>query len=274
MFNVKFLPVVVTLLSLALFSCEEEDPLCREPINEVPTDTVKKSVLLTKKQWAPTDYVSYAYDGQQKLSRYESAWLYMAPDVTQTYQLTVDYRQDSLRYIQNSAGEYLEYFYHDGKISEAIFFGQDHQVRGWYVFNLNENNQLEEVWNLVYNEQASDELQITKFSYDNCGNLTSIKVSVAVNGNTQNLQEIHRTEFGDYDNRKNPEPFIMGDIFLPDVKLSVNNPAYKQEIVNGEILRRFEYQYTYNESGYLLRRKETMTSHPQAGSLDVRYYYE
>ncbi len=270
--------VLLAGLSLSVFtfsSCDKEDilpatpgipatgtpppttpttppPGTTPPANPTPPPVTTNSLL---KQLGTKNF---RYDAQNRLVELSYSDL--------TYLgYTVEYEGDKpVRLNFKTGGNYLIYTYDGDKVVEAVRYYGENLVNYRYKFEYS-GNKLVKKTTMSYARYDEGRLGIEEYKYDTNGNLTEISVAWSTSNKPEDIGRPSVIRWGSYDNKPNPMPYAESDLYLPGVKLFVNNPGFRDEEL---------YTYTYHESGMPKQRFAKVQSHPNVPALASTYLYQ
>lgn len=257
----------LSLSALMFSSCDKEDVLPTTPTtpttpptnpttpqNPTPPPVTTNSLL---KQFG-TDV--FRYDAQNRLV-----------EVSYTFQAdlgyTVVYEGDRPVRLNFKNGEYLLYTYKGDKVEKAVVYLADHQKKFDYTFAYN-GDKLSKQTTITYLSPTWEKTSIIDFKYDANGNLTEQVITWWLSDSPDVLRGPSIIRWGNYDNKPNPMPYVESFFYLPGVKVSNNNPGFRDPGMNKEL-----YTYTYHTSGMPKDRTMKLEPHPELPSHTVTYAY-
>jgi hypothetical protein len=266
----KLLTAVLLIASLA--SCKKED--ANRPAEPQPIPVNDARTVLLKQVVAhnlPNPYFKYVYDAEKYVT--EIGFASGLAVYTVAYE---DKRVKKLTNIKN--GHTMLYSYTNGRVSRIDELDMANEKLFSYEPTYNINGKLTQVlWREFEEDPAGHPFKKVLLSYHADGNLSQLETYYAT-GATMNLSITK--QFSDYDNKTNVDDFYMMDeffdtfLFLPQVKLQLNNPG-KEKIIGA--VSTFEINYQYEFSNHLpVKKSGTMvqTRGPNPGqSIQVGYQF-
>ncbi|MEJ8844979.1 hypothetical protein WG954_21470 [Lacibacter sp. H375] len=217
---------------------------CRKPTDQ-PQRTSK---LVTKISSSPTDFRSFTYDANKRLTNH------------------------TLQFINGDGTSLMSvnYFYIDGIISTAssqggsIFYETEgRQVKvvrtfrpmgseiSTLYYTYNSKGQLIE-WREKFSQPDIDQPKESKqaFEYYADGNLKRTMYYLKMTNDGPFVLN-GSTVYDQYDQFKNPEVSFLGTVYLPSVVFQKNNAGrIRHYAANGELYQTSTFEYTYDADGY------------------------
>ncbi|AHM62982.1 hypothetical protein D770_23685 [Flammeovirgaceae bacterium 311] len=204
--------------------------------------------------------VSWGYDEAGRLNYYDS------------YQLNDDYKViyegDKAVRMEFSTGHYLVYEWEGSKVTAAKTYTPDGLEIRWYKFEYSGDKLVKKINSSWYPDYTRGWLSVTEFSYDAAGNLVQLNIRHAQSDKMEDLGQPSIITWGDYDDKLNPRPYAESELYLPGVKLFVNNPGFR-DVGTKEL-----YTYTYHESGLPQQRFDKVQGYEHVPAIANLYEYQ
>jgi hypothetical protein len=265
--------IIAGALILVFFAgCKKEEaPLPTVP-QPVPVDDAR-TVLLKEvaAQSLPNPYFKYAYSAEKYVTVISFA------SGLAVYKVTYENKRvKKMTNIKN--GHTMLYSYTNSRVSQIDEFDLANKKIFTYEMLYTAAGKLAQVnWKEFDEDPAGHLFKKVLLSYYADGNLSVMETYYA-SGNTMDLMLVRK--FSDYDDKTNVDDFYMMDeffdafLFLPQVKLQLNNPR-KEKIIGDVSIFEINYQYEFNnnlpikKSGVMVQ-----TTGPNAGSyIQVGYQF-
>ena len=258
--------IVTALLVLVLASCGKDEPTIPIP---VPTDTLSdaRTVLLKQVvvQNLPSPFFKFVYD--------EDHFVTEASFASSLDVYKMEYEDKRVKKVSNTKnGRYMLYNYSNGNVASINEFGLNNQKLVSYEFLYNSTGKLIQVnWKLFAENAGGEIYKQHKLSYHADGNLAKLELWVKEPGP---LHLASTETFDEYDNSTNVDDFYLlkeffdSFLFLPQVKLQVNNP-HKHNISNGDNEFEITYTYDFNTNNLPVKKSGIMkqTKGPEEGKI-------
>lgn len=261
------------LSSLTFPSCQKEDVLPRAPVNEVPgtpttpsnpttptTPTTPEPPVTNNSLVKQFGFETYRYDEQKRLV--EVAYL---NDLPQGY--TITYQGNKAQRMNFKSGHYLLYTYEGDKVVKAKHFDAQHAIQFDHTFAYS-GDLLVKKTTITYAGIPNGHLAIIDYKYDAQGNLTEQVITWSPSNSPEDMRGPKSIYWGNYDSKINPMPFIDTFLYLPGVKVSTNNPGFRDPGINKQF-----FTYTYHESGMPKERTFTLEGHPDFQPYTEKFTY-
>lgn len=232
--------VFAALLICFVASCSKKETAFPQP-EPVILDDARTVLLKTiTEQGLPPQY-KFVYDTANYITEINYA------DGFSIY--TVEYQNKRVKKLTNTwSHSYLLYHYNNGMVSTIDEFDSTNNLIQRFQLQYNTSGKLTE---LIRKDAAGVIYKKEKLSYHADGNLASIEQFRLMNDTLKLLQT---REYSNYDNEVNVDDFyklhgfMETFLFLPQVKLQVNNPG--KEITFSDT-NTFEIIYTYQFNDHL-----------------------
>lgn len=181
---------------------------------------------------------------------------------------TIVYEGNKPVRLNYKTGGWVIYRYEGDKVVEATSYYGENLVNYHYDFEYEGDRMVKET-TMSYARSDVGQLGISTYKYDANGNLTEISVRWSTSNKPEDLTNPSVITFGAYDSNPNPVPLAYGNYYLPNVKLSTNNPGYRDAGLGKEY-----YSYEYHESGMPAKRTTTLQAFPYAQPFREQYTYK
>lgn len=233
---------------LLLVSCSKKEKLPTLPTPAPVTDARTILLKTVAEQSMPLQY-KFVYDAEHYVTEINYANGFSIYNVM--------YENKRVKKVTNNwSRSYLLYQYQNGLVTHIDEFDSaDHKLED-YQLQYNNAGKLTELTRKNYREDAAGVLyKKEKMIYHADGNLARLEQYLLNNGT---LKLMLAKDYSGYDNNTNIDDFyklhgfLETFVFLPQVKLQVNNP--RKEIVTTEA-NTFEITYSYEFSNQLPVKK-------------------
>lgn len=248
--------IVTALLVLVLASCGKDEPTIPVP---VPADTLSdaRNILLKEvnELKLPSPFFKFVYD--------EDRFVTEASFASSLDVYKMEYENKRVKKVSNTKnGRYMLYNYINGNVTSIDEFGLANQKLVSYEFLYNASGKLVQVnWKLFAENAGGEIYKQHKLSYHADGNLAKLETWV----NEPAPLHLSSTQtFDEYDSSINVDDFyLMKDffdsyLFLPQVKLQINNPT-KHTISSDFTTFKIDYLYELNSNKLPLKKVGLMT---------------
>lgn len=266
-------------LSVVLSSCEKEDimPAIKNPTDGPttpgsgptspgggttnPGGGTTTPPVTTNSLVKQFDTDIFEYDAQNRLV-----------EVSYTFQADLGY---AVVYESNKAirlnyknGDYALYSHDGDKVVKAVVYAPDNSVKFDYTLSYS-GDRVVKLTTISYvgAPSGSGHLSIIDYKYDTKGNLTEQVLVWSPSNSPDDMRGPTVIKWGAYDNNPNPIPFTLHNLYIPGVKVSTNNPGFRE--LHGKEL----YTYTYHASGMPNERTLRLESNPELQPYTVKYTY-
>lgn len=180
---------------------------------------------------------------------------------------TIVYSGNKPARLDFNGGGYLLYTYEGDKVVAANRYYGENQVNYRYTFEY-ANDILVKQKQWSYATSSGGFLTVNEYKYDGHGNLVELIVFGAESGKEADLVKSHTITWGQFDDKPNPMPYAESSIYLPGVKLFVNNPGYRNTSSAKEL-----YTYTYHASGMPKQRLAKVQGYEHVPAFTENYTY-
>jgi hypothetical protein len=266
----KFL-IVALLVSFFTACKKEHSPAPDQPVPAPITDA--RTVLLKEVTATnlPSPYFRYVYNNEKFVTEISFA------SSMSVYQF--EYENSRVKKMTNiKNGHKVLYTYSNKHVAQMDEYNQANEKIFSYEFQYDTAGKLTQVgWKEYTGFPAGHLFKKALLTYYPDGNLSKMEIYYA----TTNVMELTITrQFSGYDDKMNVDDFYMLEeffdtfLFLPQVKIQLNNPA--KEIITGKLSTfKIDYQYQFNndlpviKSGVMVQ-----TQGPDAGkSIQIGYQF-
>lgn len=231
-----------------LFACKK-DQSTQQP--ERPSFKIVKKVFAS-----PSDQIQYEYNAQGNVSRYISQWQDATGTVrTQTNVFEYNASRQLVKW-SNESG-YGLYTYKNSLPEQSEHFSSNGRKIATLSYTFDASKKLLSLMENIADPAPGGPKQ-TRISYQYYSNGNLSRMDFAYRNELSDPFTIHFSKkFVQYDDKKNPEPDGVSGAFLPGVTLLFNNPVRIDNLKpDGTIEGYTRYEYTYNQEGFPLQRKQ------------------
>lgn len=255
------------LLLLGMFaSCSKDKPTGPEPQPQ-PVDTTSdaRTILLKQidEQRLPSPYFRFTYDQNKFVT-----------DITFAAAIgvyKVEYENKRVKKLTNTKnGRVLKYVYDNNRVTVINEFALSGKQRFRYDLSYNETGKLIQLDWVEFSDSESGVLfKQAKMSYHADGNLARMEVWL---NNAGSMELSLQQEFDEYQNTINVDDFYLVEeffdsfLYLPQVKMQINNPR-KHFIKSNTTTYEITYSYNFNSQQLPVKKSGVMvqTRGPEQG---------
>jgi len=227
---------------------------CNKSDEETITPDTKSIKFVKQITSSTTDFVAYKYDPEGNVIKYTSQW----QNGTGLNRLTQVFEYDGKKLSRSSTETgYASYTYTNNVLAKSDHFAFNGKKISSLIYSFNAAGKLTEVLEQIANSLSDgpEETRITYQYYPN-GNLSRLDFAYRKHATEPFIINLTKL-FVEYDNKVNTEPDGVAGNFLPGVILMRNNPIKINNLLpNGTIEGYSRYEYSYNEKGYPITRKQ------------------
>lgn len=223
--------------------------------NPVPVPNPSPASRVTRISSTPDDYQAFEYNAQGLITKYTAQW----QNGTGTFNKitnTLEYNGSQLVKATNNVG-YTLYTYQNNLPAKAENFFFNSKKISTMLFNFDQKNRLVYlIEQIAFPVQGGAEETKVSYHYYANGNLSRMDFAYRLQITDAFVVDFSKV-FAEYDHKKNPEPaFVLGN-YLTGVTLQINNPVKINNLDGDGILKGYNrYEYTYNNAGYPVRKKQ------------------
>jgi hypothetical protein len=203
---------------------------------------------------------AWGYDAQKRLNFYDS---YNSND-----DYRVIYEGDKAVRMEFATGHYLVYEWEGGKVTGAKTYAPEGMEISWFRFEYSGDKLEKKIKSSWYPNYTRGWLTVSEYKYDSRGNLSQATIRHAQSNKFEDLGQASIITWGDYDDKTNPKPFAESDLYLPGVKMFVNNPGFRN--TGAKEL----FTYTYHESGLPHQRFDKVEGYEHVPAISNTYEYQ
>ncbi|MFD2512573.1 hypothetical protein ACFSRY_01730 [Pontibacter locisalis] len=256
------------LATLTFSSCEKEQVLPAtpgKPTTGTPTTTTPPPVttppVTTNSLVKQFDTDVFKYDARNRVV-----------EVSYTYQAdlgyAVVYEGSKVARLNYKNGDYALYTYEGDKVVKAVVHAPDNKVKFDYTLAYT-GDRVVKLTTITFVDIPSKRghLSIIDYKYDTKGNLAEQVLVWSPSNSPDDMRGPTVIKWGDYDNNPNPMPFTLHNLYIPGVKVSTNNPGFR-DLYGKEL-----YAYTYHDSGMPKERTLRLEREPGLQPYTVKYTY-
>ena len=240
-----FFLIAITIL---LLSCKK-DRSVEQP--GTPSFKIVKKVFAS-----PSDQIQYEYNTDGNVSRYISQWQDAAGTIrTQTNVFEYNASRQLVKW--SNEGGYGLYTYKNGLPEQSEHFSSNGRKIATLTYAFDASKKLVSLLENIA-DPAPDGPKQTRISYQyySTGNLSRMDFAYRKELSDPFTVDFSK-KFVQYDDKKNPEPDGVSGAFLPGVTLLYNNPVRIDNLrPDGTVEGYTRYEYTYNQDGFPLQRKQ------------------
>lgn len=251
----KLLMTVIVISVLA--SCKKDDV---QPVYTPtpPLDDARNILLKTVvEERLPNPLYKFVYDAGNYVTEINYA------DGFNIYAVT--YENKRVKKLVNSFNHNeMRYFYDNGQVTRIEEFNAINIKLMEYTLGYNTAGKLVQVtWKDYRNNPAGSVYKQEKLFYHTDNNLARLELYYSANGDGV-LELLNTKEFSDYDDKVNVSDFYLLEeffdsfLFLPQVKLQVNNPR-REKIFSSVNAYEINYTYQFNSSNLPVTKSVSMT---------------
>lgn len=267
------------LFVLGLIACEKDreqdpSPTPDPPQQELP-NPLPPEALLRELRWSENDFYDFQYNDKDQASKIHYQYQYVQNDPTKIRTLDYDIQydaQDRPELIRYTGGFSTRYFYHGDLIhrTKEFYPGGDWAKEVTYIYA--DNRIVRENW--LVNGYAGEPVSVYKyeFGYDKKGNLAKVEtyeqVVDSVSGQLRDVL-LETVEYSQFDDRINPNSWMLRYPFLPQVRWQFNNPGREEHRLAGGGSAVITYTYSYNDKGLPVVRQRSTPN----GTYSMKYLY-
>lgn len=227
---------------------------CKKNVDQPPPDP---NPLKKVKQVAssPLDFTKYEYDLAGNVTKYISQWENGGGGVSRLNSV-YEYNGNKLVRFSNEAG-YGVFTYNGTVVGKSDNFAANGKKLSTIHYQYNSNGKITSLIEQIANPVEGGAIE-TKVSYQYHSDGNVSRIDFADRKSTADPFVVSFSKvFIEYDNKKNPVPDNVIGFFLPGVVLQKNNPVRINNVLaNGTVEGYSRYEYTYNTSGYPVKRKQ------------------
>lgn len=265
----KLILVLMTVMSLSLFSCNSDN----DPDIQPPPESG-----LVPEQYSELNYSrTFYHDNQGRLSRIKVTSVYSDNNIEETNQFYTYGTDGRLLESNTSSGWRMVYTYENGRIARTDEYINSSNSSQHHTYEYNSKGLLARsiTWQDIPEEGGIIPVSKEEFDYNGEDNVTEQRLYYyTTSGEESRLLTVFT--YSDYDDRVYAEGYFAVHPFNPSIKLSENNPG-KLVIKNnlGNISSTSIYTYEYHVKGYPVKRKtQTELYNGERGEYESIYKFK